>query len=121
MLDTRLAGGAYYHVRDVQKQQGCCEGPEASFCVHAGIFLSQHPEREEVYLTRRKGFVKLAIQGGAGEASLYSPGPILAGNDLPIRICACISCNCCSSRLHAAAAFLPCTSQTVSQVVGKII
>ena len=35
--------------------------------IRAGIFLSQHPEREEVYLTRRKGFVKLAIQGGAGE------------------------------------------------------
>lgn len=34
--------------------------------IRAGIFLSQHPEREEVYLTRRKGFVKLAIQGGAG-------------------------------------------------------
>lgn len=34
--------------------------------MHAGIFLAQHPEREEVYLTRRKGFVKLAIQGGAG-------------------------------------------------------
>ena len=34
----------------------------------AGIFLAQHPEREEVYLTRRKGFVKLAIQGGAGRA-----------------------------------------------------
>ncbi len=39
--------------------------------MHAGIFLAQHPEREEVYLTRRKGFVKLAIQGGAGKAILY--------------------------------------------------
>ena len=35
--------------------------------MRTGIFLSQHPEREEVYLTRRKGFVKLAIQGGAGK------------------------------------------------------
>ncbi|CAK0786261.1 hypothetical protein CVIRNUC_009474 [Coccomyxa viridis] len=39
-----------------------------------GIFLSQHPEREEAYLTRRKGFVKLAIQGGADLVPVYHLG-----------------------------------------------
>ena len=33
--------------------------------------MAQHPEHEDVYLTRRKGFVKLAIQGGAGKYKTY--------------------------------------------------
>ena len=32
----------------------------------AGIFLASNPDEESVYLSRRKGFCKLAIQGGAG-------------------------------------------------------
>ena len=32
----------------------------------AGIFLASDPKTESIFLSRRKGFVKLAIQGGAG-------------------------------------------------------
>ena len=36
----------------------------------AGIFLSADTATESIFLSKRKGFVKLAIQGGAGKAHL---------------------------------------------------
>lgn len=35
----------------------------------AGIFLAQDTDRETIFLSKRKGFVKLAIQSGAGKLS----------------------------------------------------
>jgi len=32
----------------------------------AGIFLTGDPSKESIFLTRRKGFVRMAIQAGAG-------------------------------------------------------
>lgn len=41
----------------------------------AGIFLAQDTDRETIFLSKRKGFVKLAIQSGAGKLSslLFEP------------------------------------------------
>jgi 2-acylglycerol O-acyltransferase 2 len=36
----------------------------------AGIFLAQDKHNERIFLSKRKGFVKLAIQAGAGEHPL---------------------------------------------------
>lgn len=42
----------------------------------AGIFLAADPSTETIFLSRRKGFVKLAVQGGAGQAlPPRSPNP----------------------------------------------
>lgn len=38
----------------------------------AGIFNGATPEREAVFLSQRKGFVRVAIQAGAGKQLLYS-------------------------------------------------
>lgn len=37
----------------------------------AGIFLQQEPFTEAIFLSKRKGFVRLAIQAGAGEQDLH--------------------------------------------------
>ena len=39
----------------------------------AGIFLASDTAMESIFLTKRKGFVKLAIQGGAGERPAPPP------------------------------------------------
>ena len=36
----------------------------------AGIFLASDRSTESIFLSRRKGFIKLAIQGGAGARTL---------------------------------------------------
>jgi hypothetical protein len=38
----------------------------------AGIFLASDQTTERIFLSRRKGFVKLAIQGGAGARLIES-------------------------------------------------
>ena len=38
----------------------------------AGIFNGATPEHEAVFLSQRKGFVRVAIQAGAGKQLLYS-------------------------------------------------
>jgi 2-acylglycerol O-acyltransferase 2 len=43
----------------------------------AGIFLTQSADKETIFLSKRKGFVKLAIQAGAGKHYTILRYPIL--------------------------------------------
>jgi len=49
----------------------------------AGIFLQQDPSTEAIFLSKRKGFVRLAIQAGAGEQRFIG-----------LKICWCHECCC---------------------------
>ncbi len=42
----------------------------------AGIFLAQDSRVETIFLSKRKGFVRLAIQAGAGECGLALAGAL---------------------------------------------
>ncbi len=68
----------------------------------AGIFLSSDTATESIFLSKRKGFVKLAIQGGAGRAPSL-PSTRRSGDDphaLSYMKCAlCSACTCIASAL----------------------
>ena len=41
-----------------------------AFAAAPGIFLTGNPAKESIFLSKRKGFVRMAIQAGAGAAHL---------------------------------------------------
>ena len=56
------------------------KGFTAGVAAGPGIFLTGDPAKESIFLSKRKGFVRMAIQAGAGAAQLaHQEGPCPAG------------------------------------------